>query len=105
MSLCTKLLNAFSLIERNVILFFVRRAGVWANILNKEVNEEVEAYHLDIIKKVEDAGNAWDHEKMSPMVDEMRKFRAENIKFAFGNVLAALAIVLSLTAIVISILK
>lgn len=105
MSLCTKLFKAFSFVERNVILFFVRRAGVWANILNKEVNEEVEAYHLDMIRTVQDAGNSWDHEKMSPMVDEMRKFRAENIKFAFGHVLAALAIVLSLTAIVISILK
>lgn len=105
MSLFTKVSNAFSFVERNVILFFVRRAGVWVNILNKEVNEEVEAYHLDMIKKVQDAGNTWDHEKMSPMVDEMRRFRAENIKFAFGHVLAALAIVLSLTAIVISILK
>jgi len=83
----------------------VRRAGVWANILNKEVNEEVEAYHLDMIKKVEDAGHAWNHEKMSPMVDEMRKFRSENIKFAFGHVLAAQAIVLSVIAIVISISK
>ena len=105
MDFFTKLLNAFSFVERKIILFFVRRAGVWASILNKEVNEEVMAYHENMVKEVQRAGNTWDHEKMSPMIDEMRKFRAENIKFAFGHVLAALAIVMSLIAIFISIFK
>lgn len=94
--------KVLSTIERNVIKFIVRRAGVWSEILNRSVEDEVMRYYSDMARK---AGDSWDHEKMSSMIDSMRTFRTDNIKFAFGHVLAALAIVLSVAAIVISILK
>ena len=105
MMICKKISEFVSRIETGMINFLIRRAGKWATLLNRQVEDEVTNNYLDMVKKCEDAGNDWNYEKMSPLIDEMRKFRAENIKFAFGHVLSTVAIVFSVIANVISIIK
>ncbi|MBP2157170.1 hypothetical protein ABMA09_18440 [Erwinia rhapontici] len=101
----TKTKHYASLLEDYLILFLIKRAGKWTSIINKQVEAEVMEHFLEMAAKCESAGHEWHYDKMSPLIDDMRRFRSESIKFAFGHVLSAAAILFSLIAIVISIVK
>lgn len=104
-TLAQRIKISFMSFERKVVYLLLKTPGRWAGYFNRHIENEVFNHFNELYGEKQRSENPITYEQASKIIDDMKAFRKESMKFFIPIFFSFLGIFFALLSLIVSIIN